>query len=124
MMVAMLRANPESFINENINGLKRGYILRVPDYNQITSVSQQEALALVREQAALWRQYQQSNAGGQPVSAMEADDMSGDTGSDSAMGVTSGQDDAYLEIVSAGSGSSTMNGKDPTQMSAQELRAE
>ena len=120
MMVAMLRVNPESFINENINGLKRGYILRVPDYNQITSVSQQEALALVREQAALWRQYQQSNAGGQPVSAMKADDM----GAGSAMDAVNGQDDAYLEIVSAGSGSSTMSGKDPTQMSAQELRAE
>ena len=74
MMVAMLRANPESFINENINGLKRGYILRVPDYDQIATISQADALALVREQAALWRQYQQSQAGGQPVSAMKADD--------------------------------------------------
>ncbi len=122
MMVAMLRANPESFINENINGLKRGYILRVPDYEQIVSISQQEAQALVREQAAFWRQYQQSQSGGQPVSAMEADMDEMDSGS--AMDAGSDQNDAYLEIVSAGSGSSTLSGKDPTEMSARELRAE
>ncbi len=123
MMVAMLRANPESFINENINGLKRGYILRVPDYDQIATISQADALALVREQAALWRQYQQSQAGGQPVSAMEADD----TGASTDMAVDSAagrEDNAYLEIVSAGSGSSTRSGKDPAEMTAQELRAE
>jgi len=122
MMVAMLRANPETFINENINGLKRGYILRVPDYEQIASINPQEAQALVSEQAALWRQYQQSQSGGQPVSAMEAE--MGDKESGSGMDAGSDQNDAYLEIVSAGSGSSTMNGKDPTEMSAKELRAE
>ena len=122
MMVAMLRANPESFINENINGLKRGYILRVPDYEQIVAIDQAEARALVREQAALWRQYQQSQSGGQPVSAMEADASAG-AGESSAV-ITGEEDDAYLEIVSAGSGSSTISGKDPTEMTSAELRAE
>lgn len=121
MMVAMLRANPESFIDENINGLKRGYILRVPDYDQIVAVDQADARALVREQAALWRQYQQTHAGGQPVSAMPADGMA--AAADGAA-IAQGEDDAYLEIVSAGSGASTTGVKDPTQMSAQELRAE
>jgi len=122
MMIAMLRANPESFINENINGLKRGYILRLPDYDQIATVNQADARALVREQAALWRQYQQSQAGGQPVSAMPSDAMSDAAGAGESESGTS--TDAYLEIVSAGSGTSTMSGKDPTKMSAQELRAE
>lgn len=124
MMVAMLRSNPESFINENVNGLKRGYILRVPDYDQVVSVNPEEARALVREQAALWRQYQQTHAGGQPVSAMSADEMGEAASSDEAAGITAEQDDAYLEIVSAGSGTSTMSSKDPTEMSAEELRAE
>ncbi len=123
MMVAMLRANPESFINENINGLKRGYILRVPDYDQVASISQADAWALVREQAALWRQYQQSQAGGQPVSAMEANDTAASTDMN-AGSADSIENNAYLEIVSAGSGSSAQSGKDPTAMSEQELRAE
>ena len=122
MMVALLRANPESFINENINGLKRGYILRVPDYDQIAAVDQAEARAMVREQAALWRQYQQSQSGGEPVSAMQVD-ASAVAGDDGAV-ITGEEDEAYLEIVSAGSGSSTSSSKDPTQMTAAELRAE
>lgn len=122
MMIALLRANPESFINENINGLKRGYILRVPDYEQIVAIDQADARAIVREQAALWRQYQQSQSGGQPVSAMEAD-ANVATDNDAAV-ITGEENDAYLEIVSAGSGSSTASGKDPTEMSSAELRAE
>ncbi|MBE9568666.1 MAG: hypothetical protein IMF14_08215, partial [Proteobacteria bacterium] len=121
MMIAMLRSNPESFINENVNGLKRGYILRVPDYDQVTAVSQQEARALVREQAGLWRQFQQTQAGGQPVSAMPSG-TSGGAGVEG--GSAAGDDSAYLEIVSAGSGSSTISGKDPTDMTPEELRAE
>ncbi len=124
MMIAMLRSNPESFINENVNGLKRGYILRIPDYNQIVSIQQEEAQALVREQAALWRQYQQSQTGGQPASAMPSGDLSESKSSAEDGAVTAGEDDAYLEIVSAGSGTSSMSGKDPTAMTAQELRAE
>ena len=122
MMIALLRANPESFINENINGLKRGYILRVPDYDQIATVDQAEARAMVREQAALWRQYQQSQSGGEPVSAMQADASA--VADDDGAVITGEEDEAYLEIVSAGSGSSTSSGKDPTQMTAAELRAE
>ncbi|NOQ88071.1 MAG: hypothetical protein GQ550_04035 [Gammaproteobacteria bacterium] len=124
MMIAMLRANPESFIDENINGLKRGYILRVPDYDQIVSINQEDARALVREQAALWRQYQQTHAGGQPTSAMSTDEMGGASYTEDGAVITGEEDDAYLEIVSAGAGSSTMSSKDPTQMSSQELRAE
>ena len=29
-MLALLRANPEAFLDNNINNLKAGYILRVP----------------------------------------------------------------------------------------------
>ena len=121
MMIAMLRTNPESFINENINGLKRGYILRTPDYNEITSISQADARALVREQAALWRQVQKTQSAGQPVSAMPAD---GSASSSGVAGAEAATDDAYLEIVSAGGGSSTGSAKDPTKMTAAELRAE
>jgi pilus assembly protein FimV len=124
MMIAMLRSNPESFIDENINGLKRGYILRLPDYDQIDSIDPEEARALVREQAALWREYQQSHAGGQPVSAMPSDDMGGSSSMGEAAETAADQDEAFLEIVSAGTGTSTMSGKDPTEMSPQELRAE
>ncbi len=123
MMIAMLHANPESFINENINGLKRGYILRTPDYDQITAISHADASALVREQAALWRQLQKTQSAGQPVSAMPAS-ASIPSGGVAADAAADDGDGAYLEIVNAGSGSSVGSTKDPTMMTAEELRAE
>lgn len=119
MMLAMLRTNPEVFINGNVNGLKRGYILRVPDYEAINSIDQQEALALVQEQNALWREYQQTLASGTPASSIEAGGQS-QSGAD-----VDTASDARLNIVSAGTGSGAAGaGKDPTDMSLQELRAE
>jgi len=123
MMVAMLRHNPESFIDGNINGLRRGYVLRVPDYDQIASVNKRSARALVQKQAALWRQYQQVKAGGQLASAMEKG-TGGSADSPAAMSFATKKDDAHLAIVSAGTGVSTASSKDPTKMTAKELRAE
>jgi pilus assembly protein FimV len=120
MMFAILRANPGAFNYDNINGLKRGYILRKPDASQIAAISKAEAQAMMREHAALWRQYAQSQSGGQPASAMEADAASG-SGEAAADSAT---DNGHLAIVAAGTGSSVAGSKDPSQMSAQELRAE
>ena len=118
MMLAMLRSNPEAFINENVNGLKRGYILRIPDRDDIVSINQDEAVALVREQNALWREYYQAVAGGETASSMDRE------GEDSAGAGMEESGDSRLEIVAAGSGISASAGKDPTQMSSSELRAE
>ncbi len=120
MMQAMLRSNPEAFIDENVNGLKRGYILRLPDLDEITSMSQAESLALVRQQNALWREYQQSLAKGNPASAM-------DTGTDAGAGAGAGVEQATgarLAIVAAGSGTASSGMKDPSRMNESELRAE
>lgn len=54
-MIALQRANPAAFINDNINQLKRGQVLRIPSESQMREVSAQEAVASVREQTAAWR---------------------------------------------------------------------
>ncbi len=122
MIFALLRANPETFIQGNINGLKRGYILRMPDSAQIAAISQADARAMVSEHWALWRQYQQSKADGQPASALQAEDMTVSTDAGSSDSVVAGED-AHLEIAAA-AGTSTVSGKSSAEMSAQELRAE
>jgi pilus assembly protein FimV len=53
-MMALYRANPEAF-EGNINRLRAGAILRVPDSAQIESVSAQEAGAEVARQYSDWR---------------------------------------------------------------------
>lgn len=68
MMLALLEANPEAFMGGNINNLKAGYVLRLPDREAITALSKAEA---VRESQ---RQYQRWLAArrGTPVAAAPA----------------------------------------------------
>ncbi|ALR06942.2 FimV family protein [Xylella fastidiosa] len=55
-MLAMLRTNPSAFIGGNINLLKQGAVLRTPSQEALSELGAAEAKAMVREQAAQWRQ--------------------------------------------------------------------
>jgi pilus assembly protein FimV len=67
MMVAMLRANPQAFVRDNINNLKSGYVLRMPAPAEVESVARAEALAEVSRQHALWREYRARLAAAAPA---------------------------------------------------------
>jgi pilus assembly protein FimV len=54
-MLALLRANPEAFIDGNINLLKSGAVLRVPDAGEVASFSRAEAAAVVRDHVERWQ---------------------------------------------------------------------
>ncbi len=56
IMIALLRANPEAFINGNINGLKRGQILNLPDPSELRSLTRDEAFAQALLQNRLWEE--------------------------------------------------------------------
>lgn len=56
MMLAILRANPDAFIENNINGLKRGAILQIPELADSES-NRAEALTEVIAQHGLWDEY-------------------------------------------------------------------
>ncbi|MCC4616643.1 ferrous iron transporter B [Xanthomonas campestris pv. asclepiadis] len=55
-MLALLRTNPDAFIDGNINRLKQGAVLRTPQEDALAQVGAAEAAVMVREQAAQWRQ--------------------------------------------------------------------
>jgi pilus assembly protein FimV len=98
MMMALLRANPEAFGNDNINNLKRGFVLRVPDRGEIESLTTTEAFDAVQQQHALWREYRAQLAGDaipQQV-ASDAGDATGTVGGDDA------EAGGRLEILGAG----------------------
>lgn len=72
MMLALLRANPNAFARDNVNGLYKGHILRIPDRDEVTALNKAEALAEVKGQYALWDEYRQtvaSTAGPRTVGA-------------------------------------------------------
>ncbi|AXO87708.1 peptidoglycan-binding protein [Pseudomonas parafulva] len=55
-MLAIQALNPDAFIGNNINQLKTGQVLRLPDQQQIRAIPQGEAIREVAEQYAAWRE--------------------------------------------------------------------
>ena len=62
MLVAILRSNPQAFINNNMNRMKAGVTLRIPDLEQVTALTPPDALKEVRVQAADWNRYRRALA--------------------------------------------------------------
>jgi pilus assembly protein FimV len=58
MMLALLRANPGAFANNNINNLRAGSVLRVPDRDEIMALSRSEAYSETSRQHSEWKQAQ------------------------------------------------------------------
>ncbi len=57
MMLALLKANPHAFVDNNINRLKKGFVLRVDDPALYTAMSQAEAVREVARQNRIWQDY-------------------------------------------------------------------
>ncbi len=57
MMVAMYRANEDAFDGNNMNRLKTGKILRVPEEGDLNKLPQEEAVKEIHVQAADWHAY-------------------------------------------------------------------
>src|SRR3546814_20517029 len=76
-MLALLRANPDAFIKGNINLVKAGAVLRIPDGSKLSEYSAREARAIVHEQIGQWREMRKDAE--QPA-AVAAQDAHGDAG--------------------------------------------
>lgn len=57
-MLALLRTNPEAFIDGNVNLLREGAVLRVPGRDVMGELSPSEADAVVQTQVRSWRERQ------------------------------------------------------------------
>lgn len=55
MMLAIQADNPDAFIDGNINRLREGSVLRIPDRSVLQGFSGRDAIAEVAEQNARWR---------------------------------------------------------------------
>ena len=57
VMLALQEANPDAFIRNNINLLKSGVVLRVPDRDAMAALAAEEARSSAQAQAAEWEAY-------------------------------------------------------------------
>ena len=72
MLVALFKSNPEAFAGKNMNRLKSGRILRLPDASELAAIDTADASKEVRLQAANWNAYRQQLAASAPAAP---DDM-------------------------------------------------
>lgn len=69
MLVALYRANADQFDARNMNRIKAGRILRLPDQNELMAVAQTDAATEIRAQVADWNAYRQKLASAATISS-------------------------------------------------------
>jgi len=69
MLVSLFRTNPDAFLENNMNLLKAGSVLRLPTSDASTGISNAEARQIVRGQSADFEDYRQRLASGAPMVA-------------------------------------------------------
>jgi pilus assembly protein FimV len=96
-MMALLRSNPEAFIGGNINLLRQGAVLRMPQSAELSRYSAGDAAAMVRTQVAQWRE---ASAAAQPAvaSGAAARPLAGDRAA-AGHDVATASGEARLQIV-------------------------
>lgn len=57
VIVALFNANPDAFFKDNVNNLRTGRVLRVPEREAVDLVSRSEARAQIAAQNSVWREY-------------------------------------------------------------------
>jgi len=90
MLVSLYRANPDAFVG-NMNRLKTGKILRVPEKEDVAATTAPEAVKEVRVQAANWNAYRKKLA-----------EAAGETPAQEGKSAASGKITTAVEDKSAG----------------------
>ena len=69
MLVALLRANPDAFVNGNVNRLKSGAVLEIPSSEQAGSIPAGEARQTLVAQSRDFNEFRRRLAEGVPTTA-------------------------------------------------------
>lgn len=122
VMMALFRANPEAFFSNNVNNLKSGFVLRVPDQEAINAIDKNAAMREARNQYQRWLENKSSspldNDANQQGSAVRTD-VQGESGN---KGVAKGQ----LKLIAPEGEAASRggNGKGTSANDAQSLSKE
>ena len=74
MLVAMLRGNPDAFINNNIDRIRSGAVINVPTAEQAKSVAAPEATQILRAESKDFGSFKRALAANAPTTAVAAAD--------------------------------------------------
>ena len=101
MMLALLRQNPEAFSKENVNLLRRGAVLHLPDDAAIRAISSKEAAAEIRHQHQLWEEYRHKSSA-KPVAQPLGTPSAPAASAQPAEPALASDPNAHLELVAPG----------------------
>jgi len=131
MMHALLRENPHAFMNNNINRLKAGATLRIPDRNTIKSIAANEARAETNRQAREWQDAQGvSDPENEPAAPVQEELVQEEPAQEEAvetvvateshLQLTAPEDEAIEGLATASSGDpEAADGQSPAEMGKQ-----
>jgi pilus assembly protein FimV len=119
IMMALLRANPKAFVNDNVNQLKAGYVLRIENPDMVADVSHSESLQEFRRQYREWR-----SGTGRLVQQVEvaSGDVEEGAPASGASGRVSQADQAKLQLVAPGREGQGSGSASRESSEAQQLR--
>jgi pilus assembly protein FimV len=105
MMHALLRENPHAFMNNNINRLKAGVTLDIPDRNTINAITSSEALAESRRQEQEWKAGQQAaTQESEPQTATPEEVVDAVDSTESLLQLTAPEEETIAGLATASSG--------------------
>lgn len=73
-MLALLQANPDAFLGDDMNRLRSGAVLRVPTQDEVAKIGADEAAQVVRQQMRQWRQARRAVRQPEAVAAAQPSD--------------------------------------------------
>ncbi len=76
MLVGLYRANPDAFVDNNMNRLRAGVVLKVPGSEKLGELSPAEARQVIQAQSADFNSYRQRLASGAPLIHQDESDKS------------------------------------------------
>ncbi|HLV28902.1 MAG TPA: FimV/HubP family polar landmark protein [Burkholderiaceae bacterium] len=126
MMIALQRANPQAFIEDNVNLVKAGATLIMPDADALTALSDREARRIFQQHAQAFARYRQRSAAANVAvlasdgAAAEGGISANDSGTAASAAVPPASGDRLrlsgespAASVAAGSGSGTQGSASP-----------
>jgi pilus assembly protein FimV len=117
-MIAMLRANPQAFLGDNINRLREGAELDVPSRDEMREISAGEAQRQVEQQIAAWRDQRQVAAADQEQQESAAAETESEAAEEQTAASGEGDDAASegeLDIVGTDDATGDQAQTDPTE---------
>jgi len=118
MLLALKQANPDAFYRDNINALKAGAVLRIPDKAAAEAVAVAAAAAEVRRQNGDWRSGTVSSS---PVSVADAGTRATTSSSPTAAAASAGDHLALVPAKQGGKAAPTASGSDKGDALRQDL---